>query len=96
MKLPFRLGKKKTSSRFLTVDIGSDAVKVMAFNIEESEKGSIAAITGIGRQDLLHDSTRGGIIVDVEDVSKAVSAAAASASNGEEPITGAVVIYPLV
>ena len=90
MKLPFRLGKKKTSSRFLTVDIGSDAVKVMAFNIEESEKGSIAAITGIGRQDLLHDSTRGGIIVDVEDVSKAVSAAAASASNGEEPITGAV------
>ena len=82
IKLPFKLGKKEDSSRFLTVDIGSNAVKVMAFDIEQSEKGVVAAVTGIGKQDLLEESTRGGVIVDVDDVSQALSLAVTSAGNG--------------
>ena len=44
MKLPMNFGKKEESSRFLTVDIGSNSVKVMAFDVEKTEKGPVAAI----------------------------------------------------
>lgn len=90
MKLPFKLGKKENFSRFLTVDIGSNAIKVMAFDIERGEKGSVAVITGIGKQDLLEESTRGGVIVDVDDVSEALKIAVVEACNGDEKIKNTI------
>jgi cell division ATPase FtsA len=91
MKLPFKLGKKKESSRFLTVDIGSNAVKVMAFEVEETEKGPVAAIVGVGKQDLLEESTRGGVIVNMEDVTEALIKCVATACNGDTEATRAIV-----
>lgn len=93
MKLPLnfgKLGKNEESSRFLTVDIGSNSVKVMAFDVENTEKGPVAAIVGIGKRSIMAESTRGGVIVDVEDVSKAVTMAAIAACNGDDPITQAI------
>src|SRR3989344_761344 len=90
MKLPMNFGKKEESSRFLTVDIGSNSVKVMAFDVEKTEKGPVAAIIGIGKRPLLEESARGGVIVDAEDVAKAVTHAASMACNGDEPITQAI------
>jgi len=90
MKLPFKLGKKKETSRFLTVDIGSDTVKVMAFDVEETEKGPVASIIGVGKQDLLEESTRGGVIVNTEDVTEALIKCVATACNGDNEATRAV------
>jgi cell division ATPase FtsA len=90
IRLPFKLGKKKDSARFLTVDIGSNAVKVMAFEVEETEKGPVASIIGVGKKDLLEESTRGGVIVDTGDVSEALTAAVIDACNGDDDITQAI------
>ncbi len=90
MKLPFNFGRKEESTRFFTVDIGSNLVKVLAFNSETNEKGSYCAITGIGTHPLAEDSTRGGIIVNIEDVASAVAAATALASNEEDAIDQAI------
>lgn len=50
IRLPFRFNSNKTPSKFLTVDIGSDAIKVMAFEIETTEDSTLASIIGVVNQ----------------------------------------------
>ncbi len=85
VKLPFfSTTKEQKPITFLTIDVGSDDVKAMCFEVETTEKGVAAAITGIGKQSLLEDSTRGGVIVDPDDVKQALSLAISQACNGND------------
>lgn len=90
IRLPFRFKSSKIPSKFLTVDIGSDAVKVMAFELESQEESIKAAITGVGKTDLTEESTRGGVIVDIEGVEQALDKAILSACNGGGDISDVV------
>ncbi len=90
IRLPFRFNSNKTPSKFLTVDIGSDAIKVMAFEIETTEDSTLASIIGMGKSDLNEESTRGGVIVDMEGVEQALDKAILSACNGVNDIKDVV------
>jgi cell division ATPase FtsA len=83
IRLPFRFKSSKIPSKFLTVDIGSDAVKVMSFDLGSRDECPIAVISGVGKTDLNEESTRGGVIVDVESVGQALESAILSAYNGD-------------
>lgn len=89
-KLPFNFSKKKNPQHFLTVDIGSNSVKAFVFEIVATSKGNVASIVGIGKQNLPHGATRGGSIVDVEDVSRALSHAVQIAANAEFDVKDAI------
>ena len=88
VKLPF--GRKDASkpSKFLTVDIGSNSVKVMVFDVDEAAKR--AEISGVSKRDLLEESTRAGIIVDIDDVEQALSAAVSEVTDGKFDITDVI------
>lgn len=90
IRLPFRFKSSKIPSKFLTVDIGSDSIKVMAFELEQEEEQTKAAITGVGKSDLNEESTRGGVIVDIEGVEQALDKAILSACNGDGDIKDVV------
>jgi cell division ATPase FtsA len=90
VRLPFKLKSKEKSRNFLTIDIGSNSVKVFAFNVISEEQGSKAEIIGISKQDLLEDASRGGIIVNPEEVSRAVETAIAEVVNGGPSITDVI------
>lgn len=80
VKLPFSFKSSRAISRFLTVDVGSDAVKCMIFEVGSEGGRPIAYITGIGKAKLPDGSTRGGVIVDIEDVSESLDEAIAQAA----------------
>lgn len=80
-KLPFKFGSKKGPPQFLTVDIGSDFVKCLSFEV--TEMGDPAAdIVGVGKAQMNPGSTRGGNIVDEDDVSEALEKAVSEAVGG--------------
>ena len=80
VKLPF-LKSKDISNKFLTIDIGSNSVKVLAFDLNDQDSPPKASIIGKAQEDLLQDSTRGGVIVDLDDVEQALSTAIKEASK---------------
>ncbi len=90
IRLPFKLKSSKKPSKFLTIDIGSDAVKVMAFEVEISESGVRVSINGLGKSDLVEEATRGGVIVDIDGVEQALDKAILSACNVDEEITDVI------
>lgn len=90
IRLPFKLKKSKQPSKFLTIDIGSDSIKVMAMEVDTSEGSAKVEITGIGKTDLLEESTRGGVIVDSEGVVDALDKAILTACNDEGEISDVV------
>ena len=56
----------KNPNKFLCVDLGSDAVKALAFYFDEEEKR--AKIIGYSRRPLEAGHIRSGTIVDIENV----------------------------
>lgn len=83
VRLPF-LKPKQISNKFLTIDIGSNSVKVLAFNLDTQSSPVKASVIGKSQEDLLEDSTRGGVIVDLDDVEQALGTAIREASRGEK------------
>ncbi len=80
MKLPFFFDLSNKPPVFLTIDIGSEAVKCLAFAVSEGDK-RVAEIVGIGRSRLIHGSTRAGAIIDMEEVESSVGAAISEATE---------------
>ncbi len=73
-QLPFNFKQQKPPSNFLTVDIGSNDVKVMAFELKSDTEPSKAkaSIVGISQKHILPNSTRSGSILDVDNVTTAI------------------------
>jgi len=80
MKLPFDLKflknkQRPSNKRFLTIDIGSEVVKCMAFEVAENQHGYYANIIGVGKETLSYGSARSGIVVDIDEVEKSIESA---------------------
>ncbi len=79
-KLPFRF-KSTDISKFLTIDIGSNAVKCFAFDIDDAGNIPIAEIVGVGKVNLEPDMVRGGVVIDTDGVSLALQEAIFNATS---------------
>ena len=90
LKLPFGRKDADKPSRFLTIDIGSNTVKVMAFGVRQGEKNAAAEVIGFSTKSVLEDSTRAGVIVDINDVEQALSAAISEVTDDQFDITDVV------
>lgn len=88
MKLPFLQSNPSQSNKFLSININSSDVKCLALYYDsETYK-----VIGSGRESLEKGSVRNSIIVDREDVIRAVKVACASATeNLEEKITNTII-----
>ena len=69
MNLPFLKKTSKPSNKFLTLDIGSEAVNCMAFYVDPQT--GVAKIIGAGDRMIETGAVRAGHIVDIEKVEEA-------------------------
>ena len=82
-----KLGKLLKSNKndgpdsFICVDIGSDVVKVFAFEVEVAETGPKATVIGIGKALLPNTATRGGVIIEENEVVSTLRTALDEAYN---------------
>ncbi len=76
--------KRSAKGQFLTLDIGTDYVKCLLFELSQSETGQKLHIVGFGKQPLSYLYTRGGAIVDYDGVKQTVSAAIAEALSASD------------
>ncbi|MFZ5424528.1 MAG: cell division FtsA domain-containing protein [Patescibacteria group bacterium] len=65
----------KKPARFLTVDIGSNLVKCMVFEVDPEQNSKIVNVIGEGAESLPMGATRGGVIVHPEEVEDALKMA---------------------
>ena len=87
MKLPFLQNNTGQSNKFLSININSNDVKCLAVYYDS---GSYKII-GSGREILEKGSVRNSIIVDKEDVARAVKSAYTSAvENLEDKVNGVI------
>lgn len=91
-QLPFNFKQQKKPTRFLTIDIGSNEVKVIAFNIvtPEGHTSPKASVLGVAKKEILPETTRSGSITDPNDVIQALDAAIKQACPEGESIKDAV------
>ena len=82
MNLPFLKKTSKPLNKFLTLDIGSEAVNCMAFYADPQQK--VAKIIGLGDAFLDPGSVRAGHIVDFEKVEEAARDAILKATEDFE------------
>lgn len=88
LKLPFKLNfkQKQESNSFLTIDLGSNAVKCLAFRYDDTATGSEHRLTLIGQgKELIEPGViRAGNIVELEKLTEAIDNAIFSATEGME------------
>lgn len=72
--LPFGKKKQKDQSHFLTIDIGSQLVKCIAYK-QDPETNKRVKLIGIGKEWVEPWSVRSGHIIEVEKVAKAIDSA---------------------
>jgi cell division protein FtsA len=89
MNLPFLKRNTKPSNKFLTLDIGAEAVNCMAFYVDESGN---ARILGIGDRKIEPGAVRAGNVVDMEKVEEALAEAIEAATEDMEDKISDVVI----
>ncbi|MBI2414338.1 rod shape-determining protein [candidate division WWE3 bacterium] len=91
-QLPFNFKQQKKPSKFLTIDIGSNEVKVIAFNVvtQDGHLTPKASVLGIAKKEILPETTRSGSITDSNDVIQALKTAITQASPEDETIKDAV------
>lgn len=90
--LPFNLNliKSKVSDKFLTVDIGANSIKCLAFELC-SNSDHYAKVIGVSKVDLNPGTIREGNIVDLKAVIDALDTALENiTNNGSEPITDVI------
>ncbi len=88
MKLPFLQPDMTQSNKFLSLSINSKDVRCLALYYDS---GSYKII-GFGREELERGSVRNGVIIDKEDVVRAVKGAVLAASENLEEKVGEVII----
>lgn len=76
-KLPFKQKKKEEKKAFLTIDIGSQSIKCLAFKKTQDEEDIEHPIklVGIGKEWLEPWCVRSGHIIEVDKVAKAIDSA---------------------
>ena len=88
MKLPFLQHAATQSNKFLSLSINSKDVRCLALYYDS---GSYKII-GFGREELERGSVRNGVIIDKEDVVRALKSAVLMASeNLEEKVNGVII-----
>lgn len=88
MKLPFLQNNVSQSNKFLSLNINSKDIRVLALYYDA---GSYKII-GFGKEELERGSVRNGVIIDKEDVVRAIKSAVLSATENLEEKVNDVII----
>ncbi len=98
MKLPFLFNKIKAKRKqnFLTLDVGTDYVKCLLFEVLPSSPSAPVAlpklqVVGYGKQPLGYLYTRSGAIVDFDGVKQAASMAISQACAGRKNVRDVII-----
>lgn len=85
-KLPFLKKSSEIEKNFLVIDIGTDKIKVMAFEVEQFNDTVIANIVGVGKAKIPQSCYANGVILDATTFFESVEKALAEAVLGNEDL----------